>query len=93
MMYQRFDMWMFVEGKKVTVMAYFKVLFSCTPDDKSDKMMVVLPTEISVWYLLYSLLQYPGIQPLWYDIYPLLALFGCPFPCKYGIENDVCQFQ
>jgi hypothetical protein len=39
---------MFVEGKKVTVISYFKEPSSCTPDDKSDKMMVVLPTEISV---------------------------------------------
>jgi hypothetical protein len=45
-MYRRFDIWMFVGGKEITVMANLKAPFSCMPNDKSDKMMVVLLTEI-----------------------------------------------
>jgi hypothetical protein len=65
MMYQGFDMWMFVDGKEVTVMAYFKAPSSCTPNDKSDEMMVVLPTEISLWCLLYKLVAIPWNSASW----------------------------
>jgi hypothetical protein len=39
---------MFVEGKEITVMAYFKAPSTCTLNDKPDKMMVVLPTDFIV---------------------------------------------